>query len=69
MDHYARVLKQGDCVTIALYDRPEHILARITFYDKDSHPIHKRLTEAEKAYYSTVVFWLKISTRSSRYDR
>ena len=34
MDHYARVLKQGDCVTIALYDRPEHILARITFYDK-----------------------------------
>jgi shikimate kinase len=51
MDHYARVLKQGDCVTIALYDRPEHILARITFYDKDSHPIHKRLTEAEKAYY------------------
>ena len=45
------MLKQGRCVTIALYDRPEHILARITFYDKDSHPIHKRLTEAEKAYY------------------
>jgi len=51
MDHYARVLKQGDCVTIALYDRPENILARITFYDKDSHPIHNHLTEAEKAYY------------------
>jgi len=51
MDHYARVLKQGGCVTIALYDRPENILARITFYDRDSHPIHKQLTEAEKAYY------------------
>ena len=51
MDHYARVLKQGACVTIALYDRPENILARITFYDRDSHPIHKELTEAEQAYY------------------
>jgi shikimate kinase len=51
MDHYARVLKQGDCVTIALYDRPENIVARITFYDRDSHPIHKQLTEAETAYY------------------
>ncbi len=51
MDHYARVLKQVECVTIALYDRPEHILARITFYDRDSHPIHKELTEAEQAYY------------------
>jgi len=51
MDHYARVLKQGKCVTIALHDRPENILARITFYDRDSHPIHKVLTAAEKAYY------------------
>ena len=51
MDAYARVLKQGACVTIALYDRPENILARITFYDKDSHPIHQQLTEADKAYY------------------
>jgi shikimate kinase len=51
MDAYARVLKQGACVTIALYDRPENILARITFYDKDSHPIHPQLTEADKAYY------------------
>jgi len=51
MDHYARVLKQVECVTIALHDRPERILARITFYDRDSHPIHKALTEAEKEYY------------------
>src|SRR5438132_213968 len=51
MDHYYRVLKQGDCVTIALHDRPEHILARITFYDRDSQPIHKQLSAAEKAYY------------------
>jgi shikimate kinase len=51
MDHYARVLKQGACVTIALYDRPENILARITFYDSDSHPMHKQLSAAEKVYY------------------
>ena len=51
MDHYYRVLKQGDCVTVALKDRPENILARITFYDRDSHPIHKVLSAAEKAYY------------------
>ena len=51
MDHYARVLKQVACVTIALYDKPENILARITFYDRDSHPIHKALSAAEKAYY------------------
>src|SRR5712691_261690 len=41
MDHYARVLKQGACVTIALYDRPENILARITFYDRDSGTFHE----------------------------
>ena len=51
MDHYYRVLKQRDCVTIALHDRPEHILARITFYDRDSQPMHKQLSAAEKAYY------------------
>jgi shikimate kinase len=51
MDHYYRVLKKGACVTIALQDRPENILARITFYGSDSQPIHKQLSEAEKAYY------------------
>ena len=51
MDHYARVLKQVACVTIALHDRPEHILARITFYDRDSQPMHKVLSAVEKAYY------------------
>ena len=51
MDHYYRVLKKEECVTIALHDRPEHILARITFYDRDSHPMHKQLSAAEKAYY------------------
>ncbi len=51
MDHYYRVLKKSECVTVALKDRPENILARITFYDRDSQPIHKVLSAAEKAYY------------------
>ena len=51
MAPYYRVLKQGACVTIALHDRPENILARITFYDRDSHPIHKALSATDKAYY------------------
>ena len=51
MDHYYRVLKKSECVTVALHDRPENILARITFYDRDSQPLHKVLSAAEKAYY------------------
>ena len=30
---------------------PENILKRITFYDIDSHPIEKQLTEKEKLPY------------------
>ena len=38
-------------MTIALQDTPNNILRRITFYDIDSRPIVKELTEAEKALY------------------
>ena len=32
-------------------DKPENILNQITFYDIDSRPIEKRLTEKEKLFY------------------
>jgi shikimate kinase len=50
-DAYLRVIRKTECVTIALQDTPENILRRITFYDIDSRPIVKELTEAEQALY------------------
>ena len=49
--HYCKVIKESGGLTIFLNDKPENILERITFYDKDSKPIQKRLTEKEKKYY------------------
>lgn len=51
MDSYFRIIKRIDCVVIVLKDKPENILERITFYDIDSNPIEKQLTEREKNYY------------------
>jgi len=36
---------------VALWDEPENILGRITFYDIDSRPIERRLTAGEKRLY------------------
>lgn len=49
--HYWNVVKKSKGVTIALNDKPENILKRITFYDKDSKPIKQKLTGKIKAYY------------------
>lgn len=51
MDCYYRILKKQECKIIVLKDTPENILSRITFFDKDSKPIVKQLTRAEKSYY------------------
>lgn len=48
MGGYWRVVKESAGTTVALADRPEHILARITFYDADSNLIEKQLSEREK---------------------
>jgi len=45
------VVKNIDCVVVALRDSAENILSRITFYDKDSRPITKTLTAEERSYY------------------
>lgn len=50
-DCYLRILKKIDCVVIALHDRPENILERITFYDDDSVRFEKILTEKETKLY------------------
>lgn len=45
------VKEMNDGVTIALQDKPENILKRITFYDFDSKKIDKKLTYAEEKLY------------------
>lgn len=50
-DAFLRVIRKVDCVTVAIKDTPDNILRRITFYDIDSRPIKKRLTDKEKKLY------------------
>ena len=51
MGGYLRAIKKSKGFTVALNDRPENILERITFYDLDSQPIEKILTSKEKPHY------------------
>ena len=51
MGHYWKVVKKSNGTTIVLIDDAINILNRITFYDKDSNPIKKNLSEEEKLYY------------------
>jgi shikimate kinase len=51
MDCYYRILKRLRCTMIALKDKPENILSRIVFFDKDSNPIVKQMSDDEEAYY------------------
>jgi len=44
-------VKTTKAAIVVLQDKPENILKRITFYDDDSHLIHKTLTDREKRYY------------------
>jgi shikimate kinase len=51
MGRYLRVLKKAGGTTVVLTDKPENILNRITFYDIDSRPIEKQLSERGKVLY------------------
>ncbi len=51
MRGYWRVMRKLEGRTVALADKPEHILAQIKFYDADSNLIAKRLTVKEKKLY------------------
>jgi len=48
---YLRIVKKIEGVVVAITDRPENILKRITFYDIDSKPIEKELNDREAAHY------------------
>jgi len=51
MDAYWRMVKKANATTVVLEDSPENILNRITFYDIDSRPLEKKLSEREKQLY------------------
>lgn len=51
MEGYWREVKKAKGVTLALTDDPENILKRIVFYDIESRPIQRTLTDKEKRYY------------------
>ncbi len=52
MGGYWKIINKTSAVTIVLLkDTPENILTRITFYDSDSHPISRSLTDREKSFY------------------
>ena len=48
MGGYLAVIKKTQGLKVALLDRPERILDRIVFYDVDSRPMDKRLTNEER---------------------
>ena len=50
-DAYSRTISKMNGVVVAIIDTPENILKRITFYDRDSKPIHKQLTDDDNRYY------------------
>jgi len=51
MDSVYAVVKDAGGVVVVLQDSAANILSRITFFDDESHPIAKTLTEAERAYH------------------
>ena len=51
MDYYYQVVKRARGMVVVLTDDPRNILARITFYDADSRPVDKCLTDSEKRHY------------------
>ncbi len=66
---FLEVVKKAQGTIVALTDTPENILRRITFYDIDSRPIEKRLTESEKKLYlreikKDITYYRKSHSRS-----
>lgn len=50
-DAYLRAINKVDGVVVAIIDTPENILRRIVFYDIDSKPVDKFLTDDDKRHY------------------
>ena len=45
------IRKLNDTTIVVLRDTPENILKRITFYDEESRPLERALTDRQKRYY------------------
>ena len=50
-DRWKVIKDTTESTIVALEDTPENILRRITFYDVDSRPIQKALTDRERRHY------------------
>ncbi|MCR4290245.1 MAG: hypothetical protein NUV86_08290, partial [Candidatus Scalindua sp.] len=50
-DNYWRVVKKNKGIVVVLTDNAQNILNRIKFFDIDSKPINKQLTDEGKKYY------------------
>jgi shikimate kinase len=50
-DYWKVINDTRDAIIVVLRDTPENILSRITFYDIDSRPVQKDLTDREKGLY------------------
>jgi shikimate kinase len=55
MGGFLRIVKKSSGTIIALIDKPENLLKRITFYDIDSNLIEKKLTGDEKKWYRSEI--------------
>jgi len=55
MGGFLRIVKKSSGTIIALIDKPENLLKRITFYDIDSNLIEKNLTNDEKKWYRSEI--------------
>jgi len=51
MEGYWQVVKSAEAITVVLQDTPENILDRIVFFDVDSRPLKRTLTDTEKRLY------------------
>ena len=51
MDNMWTILKTVDRVVVVLQDSPENILSRITFFDADSKPLVKTLSDNERQHH------------------
>jgi len=69
MGGYLAVIKKTQGLKVALLDTPERILDRVVFYDVDSRPMDKRLTNEERPLYlkeikKNITYFKKSYTRA-----
>jgi len=65
----SRKNKENTLISIHISDKPENILERITFYDKESRLLNKKLSEKEKGLYlkeikKDITFFNKFNNRA-----